>query len=86
MSKIKAEAKESNTITGGKLATVGPGTGVSHPALLYSGEAPQKGASIKFILDNGVEYEGTVADATASDGNVLVEFKDGITPVKPVRS
>ena len=55
--------------------------GVSKPCALYDGDAPSKGAKIAFKLDNGVVYSGIVADATSADGNVLVEFKDGITPV-----
>lgn len=55
--------------------------GVSAPCAIYDGDAPRKGTKIAFKLDNGVTYTGTVAGVTEADGNVLVEFKDGITPV-----
>ena len=56
-------------------------SGVSSPCALYDGAAPEKGERISFKLDNGITYSGIVADATEADGNVLVEFEDGITPV-----
>jgi len=55
--------------------------GVSAPCALFDGEAPRKGERLTFKLKNGVTYTGLVADATEADGNVLVEFKDGIAPV-----
>ncbi|MBM2293745.1 hypothetical protein JQX09_17590 [Sulfitobacter pseudonitzschiae] len=57
--------------------------GHSPPCALYDGTAPEKGDRISFKLANGVTYTGVVADATEADGNVLVEFVDGIKPVSP---
>ena len=73
--------KKPELIAGVKLTRVGPGTGVSTPAALYDGKAPKVGQRLHFKLANGVTYTGIVADATEADGNVLVEFKDGIKPV-----
>jgi len=56
--------------------------GVSSPCALYRGSAPAKGDKIKFKLANGITYAGIVADATEADGEVLVEFKNGIQPQK----
>ena len=36
---------------------------------------------MQFAMPNGVTYSGTVADSTEADGEVLVEFTDGILPV-----
>ena len=33
-------------------------------------------------MSNGVTYSGTVAEFTDADGEVLVEFTNGILPVK----
>ncbi len=57
--------------------------GRSEPAARFKGNAPEKGKTIRFTLSNGVTYSGTVADATDADGEVLVEFKDGLTPIHP---
>lgn len=53
---------------------------VKYPAALYSGEKPSKGDTLKFTLNNGVTYSGVVLDATEADGQVLVEFRDGLKP------
>lgn len=53
----------------------------STPALIYAAEsAPSKGSKIMVKLANGVTYVGTVLDATQSDGEVLVELRDGLAP------
>lgn len=57
--------------------------GHSSPCALYDGTAPEKGERISFKLANDVIYTGVVADATEADGNVLVEFVNGIKPVSP---
>jgi len=54
----------------------------STPAMIYKGDVPEKGAVMQFLMPNGVTYSGTVADVTEADGEVLVEFTDGILPVK----
>lgn len=57
--------------------------GVSHPMVLCEGyPKPDEGSAFSFILDNGVEYVGEVKETTASDGQMLVEFVDGIKPVR----
>lgn len=73
--------KEPTLIVGAKIVRLGRGDGHSPPCLLYDGAAPYKGEQVTFTLDNGVKYTGSVADAVEVDGNVFVEFKDGITPV-----
>lgn len=69
-----------NEIKGARIVRIN-NDGVSAPCIVYDGEEPAKGSTIKFELDNGVTYSGKVADVTSADGNVLVEFKDGIVPV-----
>lgn len=54
-----------------------------HPVAIYRGTAPEKGKVIRITLDNGLTYSGKVADVTEADGEVMVEFKDGIAPVYP---
>ncbi|AUQ49945.1 hypothetical protein PhaeoP83_01671 [Phaeobacter inhibens] len=46
----------------------------SHPAALYRGPEPKPGDLLEFTLDNRVTYQGTVAEATEADGEVLAEF------------
>ena len=50
------------------------------PVAFFRGEAPEKGEAIRIILDNGLTYSGTVAEVTEADGEVMVEFTDGIAP------
>lgn len=52
-----------------------------HPVARYKGEAPSVGDTLTFTLENDVTYSGKVSDATEADGEVLAEFKDGLTPV-----
>ena len=73
--------KTHSAITGAKIVTMPTKTG-STPAMLYKGDVPEKGAVMQFLMPNGVTYSGTVADVTEADGEVLVEFTDGILPVK----
>ena len=73
--------KTHSAITGAKIVTMPTKTG-STPAMIYKGDVPEKGAVMQFLMPNGVTYSGTVVDATEADGEVLVEFTDGILPVK----
>jgi len=52
-----------------------------HPVAQYQGEAPSVGDTLKFTLENDVTYSGKVSDTTEANGDVLAEFKDGLTPV-----
>lgn len=52
-----------------------------HPVAIYRGEAPEKGEAIRIVLGNGVTYTGTVAEVTEADGEVMIEFVNGIAPV-----
>ncbi|WP_232272197.1 hypothetical protein [Thiosulfatihalobacter marinus] len=52
-----------------------------HPYALFKGQAPAIGKKMVFTMPNGVTYEGTVEAAVEADGEVLVEFKDGLKPV-----
>jgi len=68
-------------ITGARIVTMPTPTGTT-PAMLYNGKKPKAGDVMQFAMPNGVAYSGTVADAIESDGEVLVEFTNGILPVK----
>jgi hypothetical protein len=68
-------------ITNPKIVRIGRGDGHSPPCLSYDGSAPNVGQEISFALENGVTYCGIVADAVEADGNVFVEFEDGIEPI-----
>ena len=72
--------KTHSAITGAKIVTMPTKTG-STPAMIYKGDVPENGSVMKFTMPNGVTYSGTVADVTEADGEVLVEFKNGILPV-----
>jgi len=67
-------------ITGARIVTMPTPTG-STPAMLYRGRAPNAGDVLDFAMPNGVTYSGTVAEVTETDGEVLVEFTNGITPI-----
>jgi hypothetical protein len=64
-----------------KIVRIGRGDGHSPPCLSYDGPAPNVGQEISFALENGVTYCGIVADAVEADGNVFVEFENGIEPI-----
>ena len=68
-------------ITGARIVTMPTPTGTT-PAMIYNGDVPEKGDVLQFAMSNGVTYSGTVADATEAGGEVLVEFTNGILPVK----
>ena len=68
-------------ITGARIVTMQTPTGTM-PAMLYNGKKPKIGDVMQFAMPNGVTYSGTVAEATEADGEVLVEFTNGILPVK----
>lgn len=53
----------------------------SHPAALYQGEAPQPREVIEFTLENGVTYQGEVAEAIEVNGEVMVEFARSLKAV-----
>ena len=80
MDKKKSRAK-TGPITGALIVTMPTPTGTT-PAMLYKGDVPEKGDVMQFAMPNGVTYSGTVADATEAGGEVLVEFTNGILPVK----
>ena len=80
MDKKKSRAK-TGPITGALIVTMQTPTGTT-PAMLYNGDVPEKGAVMQFAMPNGIIYSGTVADATEAGGEVLVEFTNGILPVK----
>lgn len=69
-------------ITGARIVTMPTPTGTT-PAMIYKGAKPKAGDVLQFAMTNGVTYSGTVADATEVDGEVLVEFIDGLTPELP---
>ena len=71
--------KTHSAITGAKIVTMPTKTG-STPAMIYKGDVPEVGAVMQFLMPNGVTYSGTVAGATEADGEVLVEFTNGILP------
>jgi hypothetical protein len=78
--KKTATAEQSPVVEGARLIRV-PRGDQNFPAAIYEGETPSAGDKIKIKLDNGVTYAGTVHDATSVDGEVMVEFRDGLTPV-----
>lgn len=79
----KADKKASvkaGPITGARLVQV-PRDGLKYPAAIYRGDKPSKGSKISLKMKNGTTYEGLVHDSTEADGEVLVEFRDGLTPL-----
>jgi len=76
----KTSSKKTETITGARIVVMPTKTG-STPAMIYKGELPEKGDVMKFRMPNGVTYSGKIADFIESNGEILVEFTDGILPV-----
>lgn len=70
----------SNMLTGQIIQQTIEGRG--YPCLLCTGEAPQKGKKLKFTADNGTTYEGKITDVMDAGGELLIEFSEGLTPVK----
>ena len=77
----KTRRAKAGPITGACIVTTPTPTGTT-PAMIYNGEAPEKGDVMQFLMPNGITYSGTVADSTEADGEVLVEFTSGLVPVK----
>lgn len=71
--------KTYGTVTNACLVRI-PRGDVTYPAIVFAGDIPVKGEKIGVVLKNGITYTGTVFDATEADGEVLVEFTDGLTP------
>ena len=69
-------------ITGAKLLRVPRGDKV-YPAAIFKGEGhlPAKGSNLSLKLENGITYKGCVLNVTESDGDVFVEFRDGLKPL-----
>ena len=76
-----APEKPRGSIKGARLIRIARGD-QRYPAAIYKGEAPAKGSKISFKMANGSTYSGIVHDATDADGEVIVEFRDGLTVQK----
>jgi hypothetical protein len=76
-----APEKPKGPIKGARLIRIARGD-VRYPAAIYKGEAPAKGSKIMLKMGNGSTYSGIVHDATEADGDVIVEFRDGLTVQK----
>ena len=76
----KSSRAKAGPITGAYIVTMPTPTGTT-PAMIYKGDVPEKGAVMQFAMPNGVTYSGTVADASAAGGEVLVELTHVILPV-----
>ena len=81
MAILRPSKPKAGTITGARIVTMPTPTGTT-PAMIYKGDVPEKGDVLQFSMSNGFTYSGTVADATEAEGEVLVEFVNGILPVK----
>ena len=76
-----APEKPKGPIKGARLIRLARGDH-RYPAAIYKGEAPAKGSKIMLKMGNGSTYSGIVHDATEADGEVIVEFRDGLTVQK----
>jgi hypothetical protein len=52
------------------------------PTLIYRGDAPETGARVSFLHENGFTYTGTVEEVTTIDGEVLLTFVGELTYTK----
>jgi hypothetical protein len=78
--KTPATAEQSFVIESPRTTRIHEG-GKQHTALIYRGDAPEVGQVLRFVLANGVTYQGKVKDFTDTDGEILAEFSDGLRPV-----
>ena len=58
-----------------------PRDGKRYPAAVFKGDEPKKGASLNIDV-GGAIYQGIVHEATAVDGEVIAEFRNGLSPAK----
>ena len=58
-----------------------PRDGKRYPAAVFKGDEPKKGASLKIDV-GGAIYQGIVHEATEVDGEVIAEFRNGLSPAK----
>jgi hypothetical protein len=58
-----------------------PRDGKRYPAAVFKGDEPKKGASLKIDV-GGAIYQGIVHEATEVDGEIVVEFRNGLSPAK----
>lgn len=63
-----------------RLVTMQRDDSTTVPAAVYRGDKPRKGSALRLLIE-GVIYEGHVADVTDHDGELLVEFVDGLAPI-----
>lgn len=76
---VKTQHKARVTVETPRLIRMSRGD-KSYPAIIFRGDKPEKGDVLAVPLENGITYIGTVYDATEADGEVLVEFRNGLTP------
>lgn len=76
-----SKPKKREPITNARLIRI-PRGDLSYPAAVYKGDVPSKGEKLTFKLTNRVSYTGIVHDATEVDGEVVCEFRTGLTPVQ----
>jgi len=58
-----------------------PRDGKRFPAAIIKGDVPDKGKKLQINV-GGTAYEGIVHDSTEVDGEVIVEFRNGLSPAK----
>jgi hypothetical protein len=58
-----------------------PRDGKRYPAAVFKGDVPSKGKSLQINV-GGTVYQGIVHDATEVDGEVIAEFRNGLSPAK----
>ena len=58
-----------------------PRDGKRYPAARFKGDPPAKGTKLKIDV-GGTVYSGIIHDATEVDGEVVVEFRNGLSPAK----
>lgn len=54
----------------------------SFPVLLGTGTAPEKGDLVTLDVGSKVLYTGKVSDVTKTGNEFLIEFDEGLSPVK----
>lgn len=80
----KTDKKTTNTVATIAGARVVPAMvcGLKAPTLVFDGDTPEVGQTVRAKLANGITYTGTVASAKEAEGRVTVTFTHGLTPQK----
>lgn len=54
---------------------------ITTPHVSFMGEAPEEGEKIIVVLHNGAAYTGVAHEVISSEGEVMIQMRDGLKPL-----